>query len=992
MVDPVDAFDWEELAQSLEHDSMLSAALERENLRDFRAKVEGELEEVEAASVEEYLAQSPTVASLHVRMRLCDEGLSQIQSVLTDFDRRLAGTAAEVAKKRRDCERLAVRVSNRVAAEGRLAGYLRRLVLPTDAEVAIESLDPLSENERFAAYVALVDSRLDEFGRDAGLSNSRSLVKHRGMAMSPAETAAGDDCVQRLEALKDRACARIRESLLLAVADLRTAGNVFANESQSTKKPVVTVQVVSSAGGVPSKSPTTTGGHQLLVRKPKPPGGGVVAPPSETGTKKTDDKALKKEEEEEVSVVAQKNTKAATATTAVPVKEATTTTEKRAAPARFFSFLKDLGKDHSATTTKILLPEASASSEQQSSQQPSTTKQQQPSTTTTTTKQQQMLQRQYQLEQLRRRRQAQEVEMRGSKAAAVVGQFSLATVGGPLMRFLEKRAPSSASEVRSAYVEAASRTFRSIFKAYADPLARAELPVANRFDLVAVDESAVRNVVTSKVSFAKRGDAFAMGDRNSVLIDCDAPVLDVADLFVIVEASSASLSPAVVLDPPTVTTSKKYPLEILFKSWLKRCRDLATCEAFVVYRLFDEGEAKSIFDACFQKLFQAFADLVDSKVRASHDVIGVMLVARLLRTAKERDASAVVVRDTASPQSPSKLLDFLKVIYDALETIVWPKLHHLIALNVDSAKKAATFNPDAAAHGGDAVVSNNFPLAPHHVSRRFAEIAAATVELFPPPPPQQPSEKKKENNTSSSSSRTTTTSLLEMPLEEEKKGPPLPCQSKAAAEREAADAAREKNEADLRAAVTGPLRDEVLGVLARLAAANFADRHKERVVFLANNYDQILASLRKVTTKHPMIAYFEALLARQRDAYVDATLDEGVGRLVAFVKTTEADAARLDKGRSLDLDSDLVESLVRDFATAWEPFLKKVNDDVLAHFANFYNGTEILKLTFTQLLLHYTRFQDIVRKAWRRPPPFAKDLVSTAAILVEIKKYTRTFS
>jgi vacuolar protein sorting-associated protein 52 len=46
----------------------------------------------------------------------------------------------------------------------------------------------------------------------------------------------------------------------------------------------------------------------------------------------------------------------------------------------------------------------------------------------------------------------------------------------------------------------------------------------------------------------------------------------------------------------------------------------------------------------------------------------------------------------------------------------------------------------------------------------------------------------------------------------------------------------------------------------------------------------------------------------------------------------------------------------------------------------------------TQLLLYYTRFQEIIKKAWpRKAPAFAKDLVSTTAILVEIRKYNRTF-
>ena len=60
---------------------------------------------------------------------------------------------------------------------------------------------------------------------------------------------------------------------------------------------------------------------------------------------------------------------------------------------------------------------------------------------------------------------------------------------------------------------------------------------------------------------------------------------------------------------------------------------------------------------------------------------------------------------------------------------------------------------------------------------------------------------------------------------------------------------------------------------------------------------------------------------------------------------------------------------------------------MLSYFSNFRNGMEILKQVLTQLLLYYTRFQDIIRKAWKKPPPFTRDLVSTSAILAEIKKY-----
>jgi hypothetical protein len=69
----------------------------------------------------------------------------------------------------------------------------------------------------------------------------------------------------------------------------------------------------------------------------------------------------------------------------------------------------------------------------------------------------------------------------------------------------------------------------------------------------------------------------------------------------------------------------------------------------------------------------------------------------------------------------------------------------------------------------------------------------------------------------------------------------------------------------------------------------------------------------------------------------------------------------------------------------------QLNGDVLRHFNNFRNGMEILKLCLQKLLRSYSRFLDLVKKAWRRPPPFADDLVPTASILNEVKLYSRTF-
>ena len=84
-------------------------------------------------------------------------------------------------------------------------------------------------------------------------------------------------------------------------------------------------------------------------------------------------------------------------------------------------------------------------------------------------------------------------------------------------------------------------------------------------------------------------------------------------------------------------------------------------------------------------------------------------------------------------------------------------------------------------------------------------------------------------------------------------------------------------------------------------------------------------------------------------------------------------------------------ALAKSFAASWRAAIAAANADVLRLFANFVNGVEVLKQVLTQLLLYYTRFQEIVRKNGGGDVPFAGDFVPTATILDEIKKYSRIF-
>ena len=184
------------------------------------------------------------------------------------------------------------------------------------------------------------------------------------------------------------------------------------------------------------------------------------------------------------------------------------------------------------------------------------------------------------------------------------------------------------------------------------------------------------------------------------------------------------------------------------------------------------------------------------------------------------------------------------------------------------------------------------------------------------------------------------------------------------------------------------LRLGLLQLLKRLSES--LTTSKERLVFLINNYDQILGVFGERGIFGEESSRFEDLLAQNRGLFVEEELLVNFSELISFVQNAESQFSGTDPSAPLQVNRDLVANLVHAFANSWKTGIEAIYQNVLEFFSNFRNGMEILKQVLTQLLLYYTRFQDIIRKVWgRQQPPFSKGLISTATILDEIKKYSR---
>jgi len=277
-------------------------------------------------------------------------------------------------------------------------------------------------------------------------------------------------------------------------------------------------------------------------------------------------------------------------------------------------------------------------------------------------------------------------------------------------------------------------------------------------------------------------------------------------------------------------------------------------------------------------------------------------------------------------------IPILDSLFDRISLLLWPRFKFVLDANFKSIKTA---NPKKL---------GTIDLTTHYVSRRYAEIVASILSL------QWGSGASNDNMGIASGGD----NMLQNDLQQ--------------------------------------MRIEMISLLERLASS--LNSNKEKKVFTINNYDQILNVFQERRIVCEEVQKFDDLLMQQRELFAEEEIRAFFPRLISFVVQTEqAMAEHIAAGNSvaLVLDDAIVESLVREFSANWRTGIQQINDDVLSYFANFRNGMEILKQVLTQLLLYYTRFQDIIKKSWIRPPAFCRDIVSTATILMEIKKIVRTF-
>uniref|UniRef100_A0A7S1B6C6 Vps52 C-terminal domain-containing protein n=1 Tax=Corethron hystrix TaxID=216773 RepID=A0A7S1B6C6_9STRA len=505
-----------------------------------------------------------------------------------------------------------------------------------------------------------------------------------------------------------------------------------------------------------------------------------------------------------------------------------------------------------------------------------------------------------------------------------------------LLDFVWDVSPEVYEEVRDVYVESMAKALHVLFRTYGGQLSKLDAKVGGRhFGLIAVDEVALRSAAQGKER-GRRDDSLNIGERTRIL-----------DL----------IGTAPILVHVALAEGEKYPYEMVFRSIMKHLMDSATNEYKFTSNFFRHS-GKDAFTAIFSRTLSLVLEQLETYLFSCYDFLGLLLMMKLNHGHRRI--------------MHSRQVHVLDPFFDRVTMLLWPRHKMLLDSQVRAIRAA-----DADRLGG-------VELHPHYISRRYAEFISSVLLILYRTGGGGPGSTGPPANPGQIGPRT---GLVRGTAAGN------PAGSVGSSLAEDAGSIFSRGPGEILLADLAAVHEDFVALLRRLAGEH--QTPKDGIVFLINNYDQIVQILEERRAIGTELRSFEDMLLQQRELFVEEELlDHGhLNNMIAFVRAAERQAM-MDSGSACGrsgaappFDPHVVEGLLRDFAATWKKTIERINRNVLSYFSSFRNGMEILKQALTQLLLYYTRFQDVIRKAYRKLPSFCKDLVSTTVILAEIKKY-----
>ena len=441
-------------------------------------------------------------------------------------------------------------------------------------------------------------------------------------------------------------------------------------------------------------------------------------------------------------------------------------------------------------------------------------------------------------------------------------------------------------------MDASPNIAEELFKVYCNSMSKTMYALFRTYQAQLIQIDATKHAAT-------RQDVLAVEDsylRDSITTKAKKRV----DVFTLGNRASvlSNTHESPVVAHFALSERQTYPYERLLKSSLQHLVDAVTNE-HVVCRQFFKRDA---FDQLFPPTLQLLLEQLENYLFGCYDALCILLMIKVTHQFRR--------------SAQSRRIYSLDGFFDQITNLLWPRLNTVMELHLRSIKQATPISLG--------YVPPN--LHAHYVSRRFAEFTCSVLLILQKgnkTPLGATSNPRKPNRKAIASPNSTE------PVPTPKSGP----NTKASA-------------GDVLLQDLNGLLDEYIALLERLS-----DEHSvniKKIIFMINNLDQAVCIFqeRRVTGGKELNRILE-LLMLQRELFVEEELLHGFSKMIAFVQQTESSLA---SGTVTDqtVNMQVVESLVREFASNWRSGMEAINRNVLSYFSNFRNGMEILKQCLTQ--------------------------------------------
>ncbi|XP_077986713.1 vacuolar protein sorting-associated protein 52 homolog [Glandiceps talaboti] len=243
-----------------------------------------------------------------------------------------------------------------------------------------------------------------------------------------------------------------------------------------------------------------------------------------------------------------------------------------------------------------------------------------------------------------------------------------------------------AKEIRDEYIDTMSKLYYSYFKGYTSRLMKLQYEeVADKDDLMGVEDTAKRGFFSSKPSLKNRSTVFTLGNRGDIL--------------------TTDLEGAILVPHAAHKSEQKYTFECLFRSQHYALLDNCCREYLFISDFFmvAGNNAQDLFNAIFGKTLTMFLKHMDMYTQDCYDSIAIILCIHIILRYQ------VIMH--------KRIVPALDKYWETLLDMLWPRFQYILELNIHSIRDT------------DPQKLGTIDMRPHYITRRYAEFSAAIVSL-----------------------------------------------------------------------------------------------------------------------------------------------------------------------------------------------------------------------------------------------------------------------